>query len=105
MCGIAGVWGTCDENVIRTMMHRLHHRGPDAEGCFRNPGTPAILGHRRLAIIDPSGGDQPIKSKIGIRAIVANGEIYNSPSLRSQIKDTYRFQTQSDSEAALALYA
>ena len=87
------------------MMRRLVHRGPDAHGIFRNPETPAVLGHRRLAIMDPAGGDQPIRSEEGNRAIVANGEIYNFPSLRSRMKDRYRFHTQSDSEAALALYA
>ena len=105
MCGIAGVWGKCDEETVRTMMRRLIHRGPDAQGIFRNVGTPAVLGHRRLAIIDPAGGDQPIRSEDGGCAIAANGEIYNFASLRSRMKDRYRFQTQSDSEAALALYA
>jgi asparagine synthase (glutamine-hydrolysing) len=105
VCGIAGVWGKCDEETVRAMMRRLVHRGPDARGIFRNPVTPAVLGHRRLAIMDPAGGDQPIRSEEGHRAIAANGEIYNFASLRSRMKDRYRFQTQSDSEVALALYA
>lgn len=105
MCGIAGVWGKCDEETVRAMMRRLVHRGPDGQGIFRNPEAPAVLGHRRLAIMDPAGGDQPIRSEEGNRAIAANGEIYNFTSLRSRMKDRYRFQTQSDSEAALALYA
>ncbi len=105
MCGIAGIWGKCDEETVRAMMRRLVHRGPDSQGILRNPDRPAVLGHRRLAIMDPSGGDQPIHSEEGNRAIVANGEIYNFASLRSRMKDRYRFQTRSDSEAALALYA
>ena len=105
MCGIAGVWGTCDEKTVRAMIHRLVHRGPDAQGILRDPARPAVLGHCRLAIVDPAEGDQPIRSEEGRRAIVANGEIYNFRSLRSRLKDRYRFRTQSDSEAALALYA
>lgn len=105
MCGIAGVWGTCDEETVRAMMNRLVHRGPDAQGILRQPDTRAVLGHRRLAIMDPTGGDQPIRAAGGHRAIVANGEIYNFRSLRSQMEDHYQFRTQSDSEAALALYA
>jgi len=105
MCGIAGIWGKYDEDTVREMMRRLAHRGPDAQGILREPERPAVLGHRRLAIMDLAGGDQPIRSEEGNRAIVANGEIYNFALLRSQMKDRYRFQTQSDSEAALALYA
>ena len=105
MCGIAGVWGTCDEETVRAMIHRLVHRGPDAQGILREPARPTVLGHCRLAIVDPAGGDQPIRSEEGHRAIVANGEIYNFRSLRSRLKDRHRFRTQSDSEAALALYA
>ena len=105
MCGIAGIWGQSDEETVRTMMRRLAHRGPDAQGILKNPEGPGILGHRRLAIMDPAGGDQPIRSAEGRRAIVANGEIYNFRVLRSRLEDRHRFRTQSDSEAALALYA
>ena len=55
--------------------------------------------------MDPAAGDQPICSEDGHRALVANGESYNFRSLRSRLKDRHRFQTQSDSEAVLALYA
>ncbi|MFQ5745563.1 MAG: asparagine synthase B, partial [Acidobacteriota bacterium] len=105
MCGIAGIWGTVDEEVIRVMMLRLVHRGPDSQGILRKPERRTVLGHRRLAVIDPAGGDQPIRSEDGHQALVANGEIYNFRSLRSRLKDRHRFQTQSDSEVVLALYA
>ena len=104
MCGIAGIWGKCEEEPVRTMMRRLVHRGPDAQGVFRDPDTAAVLGHRRLSIMDPAGGDQPIRSEDGCGAIVANGEIYNFRSLRSRLEDRYSFRTQSDSEAVFALY-
>ena len=105
MCGIAGIWGRRDEATVRAMMDRLAHRGPDAEGILKDPERPGILGHRRLAIMDPAGGDQPIRSAEGHRAIVANGEFYNFRGLRSRLKDQHPFRTESDSEAALALYA
>jgi asparagine synthase (glutamine-hydrolysing) len=105
VCGIAGIWGKYDEDTVQAMMRRLAHRGPDAHGILREPERPGVLGHRRLAIMDLAGGDQPIRSEQGNRAIVANGEIYNFASLRSHMQDRYRFQTRSDSEAALALYA
>ncbi|MGD8894524.1 MAG: asparagine synthase B [Acidobacteriota bacterium] len=105
MCGIAGLWGECDEPIVRAMMGRLAHRGPDAQGLVKVAEAPGILGHRRLAIVDPAGGDQPIRSAGGQKAIVANGEIYNARVLRDRLKTNHRFRTQSDSEAALALYA
>ena len=104
MCGIAGIWGISDEDAVRTMMRRLAHRGPDANGMIAESGQAGVLGHRRLAIVDPAGGDQPIRDEAGDRAIVANGEIYNFHTLRSRLGARYRFQTDSDSEAALALY-
>lgn len=104
MCGIAGIWGISDEDAVRTMMRRLAHRGPDANGMIAESGQAGVLGHRRLAIVDPAGGDQPIRDAAGDRAIVANGEIYNFHTLRSRLGARYRFQTDSDSEAALALY-
>jgi asparagine synthase (glutamine-hydrolysing) len=105
MCGIAGICGKCDKETVRTMMNRMLHRGPDGQGILWESERPVVLGHRRLAIMDPAGGDQPISSDDGHSAIVANGEIYNFRSLRSRLEDHYRFRTQSDSEAALALYA
>ena len=86
------------------MMRRLAHRGPDADGIIAEPDGPGVLGHRRLAIVDPPGGDQPIRDEAAHRAIVANGEIHNLPALRSRLSGRYRFRTSSDSEAALALY-
>ncbi|MBW7998447.1 MAG: asparagine synthase B [Candidatus Glassbacteria bacterium] len=102
MCGIAGIWGEADDPLVREMMGRLAHRGPDAEGMLhQEQGT---LGHRRLSIMDPANGDQPIFNEQGTRAILANGEIYNFPSLREDLARRYRFRTRSDSEAALHLY-
>jgi asparagine synthase (glutamine-hydrolysing) len=102
MCGIAGIWGQADEILVRRMMGRLVHRGPDAQGLFTD-GRGA-LGHRRLSIMDPQGGNQPIFDETRRRAIVANGEIYNFPVLRKMLEGRHRFLTRSDTESALHLY-
>jgi len=103
MCGIAGIWGgTSDEKDIATMLKRMVHRGPDAHGLFA--GKHGRLGHQRLSIMDPAGGDQPIYNETREHVIVANGEIYNCKNLRKNLEKTHTFTTTSDSEAALHLY-
>jgi asparagine synthase (glutamine-hydrolysing) len=85
------------------MMDRLAHRGPDAEGMHRQPGA-GVLGHRRLSIMDPAGGDQPILNEDRSAAIIANGEIYNFRALCAGLADRHRFRTTSDSEVVLHLF-
>ncbi len=102
MCGITAVWGDDDRMLTHLMMNRLIHRGPDAEGMvsFQN----ATLGHRRLSIMDPAGGRQPIVTEDKRTAIVANGEIYNFAPLKEELSGGHAFSTSSDSEVALHLY-
>ncbi len=107
MCGIAAIWGRADVASVLRMMRRIKHRGPDGDGVYG--GRSGTLGHVRLAIMDPAGGRQPIRSDGRGRrpgaALVANGEIYNFPALRERFEaDGARFRTGSDSEAALKLY-
>jgi len=104
MCGIAGIWGHAEEEVVRKMMERMVHRGPDAEGVFVDPDSRGVLGHRRLAIIDPAGGRQPILGDSGASALVANGEVYNYRTLNRQLAGKHAFRTQSDSETILRLF-
>ena len=101
MCGIAGTWGADDPQIVATMLDRLAHRGPDAQGLFSAPDHRGTLGHRRLSIVDVAGGDQPLVRDA--RALVANGEIYNAPSLRHELEDDRTFVTRSDSEVILHL--
>ncbi|MFW6155658.1 MAG: asparagine synthetase B, partial [Planctomycetota bacterium] len=102
MCGIVGIWNGTDDELVAEGMRRMIHRGPDADGTYANGhGT---LGHRRLSIMDPVGGDQPIVCDRTGRAIIANGEIYNFPALRESLARRHRFRTRSDSESALHLY-
>jgi asparagine synthase (glutamine-hydrolysing) len=103
MCGIAGTWGADHPRIVTEMLDRLAHRGPDAHGLFSAPGRAGTLGHRRLSIVDVEGGDQPLVADT--RALVANGEIYNAPSLRREleVEADQTFATRSDSEVILHL--
>lgn len=110
MCGICGILGSHvdgaagREALVRSMMAQLAHRGPDGEGLHHH--GEATLGHRRLAIIDPELGRQPMLSADGRYAIVFNGEIYNYLELRQQLTQRgVRFSTFSDTEVLLHLLA
>lgn len=104
MCGITGIWGDMDVSLVKKMMSLVSHRGPDAEGMFVSSEGPGVLGHRRLSIMDPKGGDQPIYNESKNLAVIANGEIYNFPQLRSELSKEHQFYTTSDSEAIVHLY-
>ena len=86
------------ETLVRGMIASLQHRGPD-ESCVAAFGD-ATLGTARLAIVDVSGGSQPLGS--GQRAIAYNGEIYNHEALRSELETRrIRFRSRCDVEVAL----
>ena len=84
------------------MSKLLRHRGPDWSGIYSSES--AIMGHERLAIVDPNSGKQPLYSPNKKIVLAANGEIYNHLELREQLKNKYEFSTQSDCEIILALY-
>lgn len=84
------------------MSKLLRHRGPDWSGIYSSEN--AIMGHERLAIVDPNSGKQPLYSLNKKIILAANGEIYNHLELREQLKNKYEFSTQSDCEIILALY-
>ncbi|HSK18809.1 MAG TPA: asparagine synthase (glutamine-hydrolyzing) [Longimicrobiales bacterium] len=103
MCGICGIAGFRDDDLLDRMTAALVHRGPDSAGHFRTDH--ASLGHRRLSIIDVSGGQQPILSEDGSVVIICNGEIYNFRELREDLHARgHQFRTNSDSEVILHLY-
>ncbi len=88
MCGICGIFGSVRDSeerdsLVRRMMDRLAHRGPDGDGTYS--GNDFTLGHRRLAIIDIAYGKQPMHSEDGRYTIVFNGEIYNYRELRQKL--------------------
>jgi len=107
MCGIAGMIGIkSDEEVREQMLRTMRRRGPDAVGIYTDRDRTLL--HARLAIVDPEGGAQPMKlSWAGKRYImVYNGELYNTPEVRSQLeKSGHRFHGHSDTEAVLHAYA
>lgn len=105
MCGIGGLiranpQAPVDQALIREMMRRIRHRGPDDNGVFCAPG--AGLGHNRLAIIDPSHARQPMSTPDGRFVLIYNGEIYNFPELKARLESRgVAFRTRSDTEVLL----
>lgn len=104
MCGIVTMWGNADELLVDRMLETMRHRGPDGAGRRVDGEGRCALGHRRLSIMDPSGGAQPIASENDSIHIAANGEIYNYPFLRPGLTRGHALRTGSDSEAILHLY-
>ena len=109
MCGIAGFTHfdghMGDKDTLKKMGDSIYHRGPDAGGEYVDEYVG--LAHRRLAIIDLSdAGIQPMTSHDGRYIIVFNGEIYNFQALRAELSAAgYPFETHTDTEVILALYA
>ncbi len=103
MCGITGHAGFDEEGLLEAMTSTLVHRGPDDDGYFRAPKIG--LGHRRLSIIDVSGGHQPIENEDGTLTLVVNGEIYDYKALRDELRGKgHTLATESDSEVLVHLY-
>ena len=85
------------------MLRAMVHRGPDSEGLFEAPGLTA--GVRRLAVIDPAGGTQPIANEDGTIEVVFNGELYNFAELRDELESKgHRFRTRTDTEVLVHLW-
>jgi asparagine synthase (glutamine-hydrolysing) len=100
MCGIAGFVGKGSQADLEAMTRALAHRGPDGHGYFHDPVSATFLGHRRLAVIDLAGGQQPLWNEDRTVGIVFNGEIYNHHELRTElVARGHRFHTHhSDTE-------
>jgi asparagine synthase (glutamine-hydrolysing) len=102
MCGIAGIvrfdGGAVDQDVLRRLAGALTHRGPDGEGIYA--AGPVGFVHRRLAIIDPAGGAQPLIDREGGLSLTYNGEVYNFVEIRRELGDA-GFTTASDTEVVL----
>jgi asparagine synthase (glutamine-hydrolysing) len=103
MCGIAGIMGSQRTDAIKKMTDIMIHRGPDDSGYFHDDDI--ALGQRRLSIIDLNSGRQPISNEDNTLQLVCNGEIYNSPELRKELKSRgHQFKTETDVEVILHLY-
>ncbi|HZZ90789.1 MAG TPA: asparagine synthetase B, partial [Caulobacteraceae bacterium] len=113
MCGVNGVFahGSAaprpSEAELLAVRDAMAARGPDGAGLWWSADRRCGLGHRRLAVIDPTDrAAQPMISTDGQLAITFNGEIYNFPQLRRELEaQGARFRTASDTEALLHLYA
>jgi asparagine synthase (glutamine-hydrolysing) len=109
MCGIAG-WADPaspflgGERVVRRMTGTLAARGPDGEGVWSGPR--AVLGHRRLSVMDPEHGHQPMvisdDQDLPVMVLSYSGEIYNHSELRTELELLgHKFRTATDSEVVL----
>lgn len=113
MCGIAGFILNDPQgrprDILKDMADQIVYRGPDDEGYFdavaRDGNVTVGLAHRRLSIIDLSGGHQPMRNSKGTVHVVFNGEIYNYRSLNAELESLgHRFSSSSDTETILAAY-
>lgn len=103
MCGIAGVIGRVDGEVLRRMTASVAHRGPDAGAVHVGDGWG--FGHRRLSIIDLEGGAQPMSTPDRSAWVTYNGEIYDFAARRRELERAgHRFATSSDTEVLLSGY-
>ena len=108
MCGIGGfVDYERDARrggpILHGMKRTLTPRGPDAEGTYFDED--AALVHRRLIVIDPEGGKQPMHSPNRNTIIIYNGELYNTPELRTELMSRgHEFVGHSDTEVLLHAY-
>ena len=109
MCGICGVVGNADEQLIKNMLARIAHRGPDDEGVYiaeTSTEDRVGLGHRRLSIIDLSpAGHEPMPDASGRIWLTFNGEIYNFKELRHELEGLgHRFKSHTDAEVIIYAY-
>lgn len=112
MCGIAG-WIDWDnrlmseesQHVLSAMIDTLVLRGPDDSGRYVRANI--AFGHRRLSVVDPTNGAQPMRRRYGDYdyVITYNGELYNTAELRYDLElRGYHFETNCDTEVLLISY-
>ena len=109
MCGFVG-FANFKKNIsskenIYNMNKSIEKRGPDEDGYYYEEHV--CLGHRRLIVIDPGGGKQPMTAitSDNVYAIVYNGQIYNTNDLRKELQQQgFEFDSYSDTEVILKGY-
>ncbi len=105
MCGISGLIGKSISIKSKDLLSKLAHRGPDGEGEWFSTDKSVWLGHRRLAIIDPEGGKQPLSNEDGTVWITFNGCIYNYLELAQTLRQKgHRFRSYTDTEVIVHAY-
>lgn len=105
MCGISGIIGNqrYRKADVAQMIERIAYRGPDEQGVVEV--GPALLGHARLAVVDPENGGQPMSNTDDTVWVVFNGEIYNFVEIREALKAKgYVFKSRCDTEVLVHLW-
>jgi asparagine synthase (glutamine-hydrolysing) len=110
MCGIAGfarfdgtrLSGDREVAILRKLAQQIAHRGPDDEQIYFWTNVGFIF--RRLSIVDPEGGRQPLFSEDQTVALICNGEVFNHQELRNHFARDHRFGSGSDCEVIPYLY-
>lgn len=110
MCGLVGFVNTTKDissyrNVLSNMNNAISRRGPDEDGMYIEENV--CLAHKRLIVIDPDGGKQPMvyKKDSNTYTIVYNGQIYNTPELKKELTSNgFTFEGHSDTEVLLKSY-
>ncbi len=106
MCGIAGVINASGAQLphVAAMIEKIQYRGVDERGV-EAIGTRALMGHARLAVVDPENGKQPMSNTDGSVWVTFNGEIYNYVELREELKAKgYKFKSRCDTEVLVHLW-
>lgn len=110
MCGVLGALSASISVIelrqrVTHALNSLTHRGPDGDGVYDGAGAHVVLGHRRLAIIDPEHGKQPMSTADGVVTVVFNGAIYNYLELRRELlAKGHPLHSYSDTEVLLYAY-
>jgi asparagine synthase (glutamine-hydrolysing) len=106
MCGITGYVGYAPDETLQRMTDAVASRGPDGQGKWIDRSSQVFFGHRRLSVLDHSGGAQPMVSHDEEVVIIFNGEIYNFAELRAELAAKgHRFLSDhSDTETLLVGY-
>ncbi len=101
MCAIFGIVGEYNEHKAKAALSTLSHRGPDFCGITQT--RELFFAHLRLSILDTHArSHQPLQN--GTVLLSFNGEIYNFAELKEELRESFSFQTQSDSEVIIAAY-
>ena len=107
MCGLVGYANptkdvSCLKNILKNMNNKISRRGPDEDGIYLEKNI--CMAHKRLIVIDPEGGKQPMILNFdgNTYVIVYNGQLYNTEDLKTELKEYgFNFETRSDTEVLL----
>ncbi len=107
MCGLVGFANPFKDvssfrNVLNNMNNEIAKRGPDEDGMYFEENV--CLGHKRLIVIDPDGGKQPMifRYQGNTYSLVYNGQIYNTKELKDELSENgFTFDGHSDTEVLL----